>query len=504
MKRLKNYFTRIILLIVLVIVPLQSYSFTQQDVTDRSKPIWTDFTIKLYHPFIAQTPFGGLNVVLCLFNRSSYKDFINFKRVENNDALSAYLSTIDDNRCENSENDLPRIFLAEQSANNSPLTIETWVQPSGTGADDRAKVVLKEEVTATNPYGVMDVAWNIIDDNEEHIYSWSSSSKRLNDGRIQYKTVSFVDLMLVSSNITAGILKDFYAANIIHNQNGEGYGSVIARRSAGMSGEFPSQLFKNIDISYNNDVLLFKDNMAEQPSETCLNRHAFWQYVNGDGYGVYDINGDRVSEPTNVTYDNDGVLEQFVVSSAWSGSNVSIPYTARSLKDGSVVSQGSSNSDYLPRFSLPDGAIVVGDDLQQYLVRVLKPFTVYAHVDIGNCSDDGLEIGTSLKTPDHHMIDRLPGEIPATGALLLNDFEPGDLLRDPAYAGAVYNSDGDADDDGVLNYQDSFPLDPSKSTDADYDGVDDVVDDVISQSLFAVPQYPAEMVRSPNEGTIDF
>lgn len=99
------------LLTTLMIFSLQSFGFTKEDVADRSKPIWTDFTIKLYHPFITQTPFGGLNVVLCLFNRSSYKDFVNFKKVEDEEASFAYLATLDDKRCENSENDLPRISV---------------------------------------------------------------------------------------------------------------------------------------------------------------------------------------------------------------------------------------------------------------------------------------------------------------------------------------------------------------------------------------------------------
>jgi hypothetical protein len=503
MRYLQNVSMSVSLLAAFMLVSLESVAFTKQDVSDRSKPIWTDFTIKLYHPFITQTPFGGLNVVLCLFNRSSYKDFVNFKKIEDEETPFAYLATLDDNRCENSEDDLPRIFRVEQSTSDSPLTIETWAQPSGTGADDRAKIVLKEEVTATNPYGIMDLAWNFIDDNEEHIYSWSSSSNRLDDGRIQYKTVSFVDLVLVSSGISAGSYKDFYSANIVHDESGGGYGSVIARRNNG-DGGFPSMLIKNIDIAYNNEFLLFKDKLAGQPSEVCLSRQASWQYVQRDGYGVYDSNGDRISEQTNVTYNNNGVLEPFVVGSAITGSTVDIPYASRSLEDGRILAEGSLNSSTLPKFSLPDGAIVVGDNNQKYLVRVLKPFTVYAHVDIGNCTNSGLVIGTSLKTPDHNMIDRLLGEIPATGALLLNDFQPGDSLRDPTFSGAVYIAEEDTDDDGVLNYKDAFPLDPLKSTDADYDGVDDLEDSDVNQIIFSIPEYPGEMTRSAEEGNADF
>ena len=64
--------------------------------------------------------------------------------------------------------------------------------------------------------------------------------------------------------------------------------------------------------------------------------------------------------------------------------------------------------------------------------------------------------------------------------------------------------DADEDEDGVLNYNDAFPLDPLKSTDADYDGVDDAEDTEVLQSSLLVPEYPEEMLRESLEGTLDF
>lgn len=98
----------------------QSSAFTREEVTDRSKPIWTDFTLRLYDPFISQTAFGGLNTVLCLFNRSGYKDFVNFKKVEGDEVPSAYLANLNDDLCGSDESDIPRIFRVEQDDSDSP------------------------------------------------------------------------------------------------------------------------------------------------------------------------------------------------------------------------------------------------------------------------------------------------------------------------------------------------------------------------------------------------
>ena len=479
----------------------QSSAFTREEVTDRSKPIWTDFTLRLYDPFISQTAFGGLNTVLCLFNRSGYKDFVNFKKVEGDEVPSAYLANLNDDLCGSDESDIPRIFRVEQDDSDSPLTIESWVLPDTTGADNRAKIVLEEEVSDANPYGIMQLAWNIVGENGDHIYSWSSSSEKLDAGAIQYKTVTWADLVLVGSALPMGAIFDFYSANIIHNENGTGYGSVTARRSPSYSA-FPSSVFKIVDMAYNSDLMLVKDKLNVL-SETCLSRESFWEYVGSDGYGVYDVNGDRVG-PVNVTYENSGVLEEFTVSGGASGSVVNIPGQFRSREDGAPVAEGTLNSGFFPRFSLPDGAILIGEDQQEYLVRVLKPYTVYAHLDNANCTDAGLVFNESLLTPDLDMIDRLPGDVPAVGAVLLNDFELGDSQADPVYSGAVYLPDADEDEDGVLNYNDAFPLDPLKSTDADYDGVDDAEDTEVLQSSLLVPEYPEEMLRESLEGTLDF
>jgi hypothetical protein len=188
-----NYVEAAALVFMAMTISSNSTAFTREDVTDRSKPIWTDFTIRLYSPYFAQTPFRGLNGALCTFGRSDYKDFTNFKAVEGGEPSAAYLAYLDDSLCGQTTDNQLYIFRAEQDTSNSPLTVESWQRSSVgvLGPDDRAKVVLEEETSAANPYGIMDVARNIIHKNGGHIYSWSSSSKRLNDGRIQYKQIAW-------------------------------------------------------------------------------------------------------------------------------------------------------------------------------------------------------------------------------------------------------------------------------------------------------------------------
>jgi hypothetical protein len=224
------------------------------------------------------------------------------------------------------------------------------------------------------------------------------------------------------------------------------------------------------------------------------------------GYGIYDANGDRFGGG-QVTYNNQGVLESFFAA----GTIAQVPTACRSIEDGSPAANcdfefdqsgnpvgiALTGAEMIPAFDIPDGALVTGDDGNEYLVRQLKPRTVYAQVAVENCA--GLSLQETLATPDHTFAEALDGDVPATGALLVNAYEAGDTTGDPSFSGAVYDADEDADGDDVPNYLDAFPEDADESVDADYDGIDDSEDDDVTQTVYQLPDYSELVMQDYSE-----
>jgi hypothetical protein len=140
------------LVTLLVMITTHASGFTRDDVTDKSKPIWTDFTADLYHQFVSQTPFRGLNVALCTFNSSEYQNFTNFKAGEDGATSQAYKANLNDNNCSVNESNDAYIFRSTQQDSDSPLIIESWLEGLSM---DRAKLTVEEEVSDANPFGIM-------------------------------------------------------------------------------------------------------------------------------------------------------------------------------------------------------------------------------------------------------------------------------------------------------------------------------------------------------------
>ena len=78
--------------------------------------------------------------------------------------------------------------------------------------------------------------------------------------------------------------------------------------------------------------------------------------------------------------------------------------------------------------------------------------------------------------------------MPTAGAVWVNEFSK-DSSRDPKYSGLSYLPPEDADDDGVLNFKDAFPEDPTKSSDVDFDGIDDSEDATSDRYIFDHTQF---------------
>ena len=516
MRYIRNLSIPVSLLAAFMLFPLVSLAFTQQDVSDRSKPIWTDFTADLYHQFVSQTPFRGLNVALCTFNSSEYQNFTNFKEDGEGATSQAYKANLNDNDCSVDERNDAYIFRSIQQDSDSPLVIESWLQGL---LMNRAKLTVEEEVSDGNPFGIMSVVRNVFGSSGISLYRLSTQSQRLDDSAIQYKMMTWVDGHLISQSTPIGQQSEFYSSNIIYQENDSGYGTVsgfVFLEQPGMT--FPDgnpYRINTTDLAFNSDFFLYQETVRVMngatwsSAEVCLDRDSSWRYVPNFGYGVYDANGDRFAGG-QLTYDNQGVLESFLAA----GTVANVPAACRSIEDGS----SATNCDYeynqsgnpvgialtgaemIPAFDIPDGALVTGDDGTEYLVRQLKPRTFYAQVAIDNCA--GLSLQETLSTPDHTFAVQLDGDVPATGALLVNAYEAGDVAGDPSFSGAVYDPDEDADGDGVLNYRDAFPEDADKSVDADYDDVDDAEDTDVAQTVYQLPDYSDLVMQDyPEKGT---
>jgi len=504
------------LFILLAIAATYTSAFTRDDVTDKTKPIWTDFTADLYHQFVSQTAFRGLNVALCTFNSSEYQDFTNFKAGEDGSTSQAYKANLNDNDCSVNEGHYAYIFRSTQQDSDSPLIIESWLKGLSM---DRAKLTVEEEVSDANPFGIMSVVRNVFGLAGTSLYRLSTQSQRLDDSTIQYKMMTWVDGHLISQSTPIGQQSEFYSSNIIYQENNSGYGTV----SGFVFIEQPEMTFPDgipyrintTNLAFNPDFFLYQETVRVMnganwsSAEVCLDRDSSWRYIPNFGYGVYDANGDRFAGG-QVTYNNQGVLESFFAA----GTSANVPTACRSIEDGS----SATNCDYeydesgipvgialtgaemIPAFDIPDGALVTGDDGTEYLVRQLKPRTVYAQVAIENCA--GLSLQETLSTPDHTFAQALDGDVPATGAMMVNAYEAGDSIGDPSFLGAVYDADGDADGDDVPNYRDAFPEDADKSVDADYDGVDDAEDSDVAQTIYQLPDYSDLVMQDyPEKGT---
>lgn len=515
------FIAKILVLGVSMVLSAGILAFDKNDVTDKSKPIWTDFTANLYHQFVSQTPFQGLNSALCMFNNSRYQDFTNFKRDDNSEPSQAYLANLNDNECSAFENGYANIIRASQDDSESPLMIESWkVKP----AMDRARLTLEEEVSEANPFGVMSVTRDLFSNQGVSLYRLTTRSEKLDNSRIQYKMSMWVDSHVVSQAIPIGVQSEFYASNIIYEQGNSGYGTVSGFGFREMSNmPFPDGTAVRVNttnLSFNTDFFLYQETIdtlsgnSYTSAEVCLDRDSSWRYIPNFGYGIYDSNGDRFGGGT-LSYDHEGSLESFSATQ----SSVNIPSQCKSIEDGSAALNENdcgyelsadglplgvalTGSENLPKFDIADGALVTGNGGESYLVRQLKPRTVYSQVELVNCA--GLVLQETLATPDHNFAESLEGSVPASGALLVNAYEVGDSVGDPNYVGARYDPNEDTDGDNVPNYLDVFPDNSSKSVDADYDGIEDTVDDEVSQPTLQHPDYTnVEMQDYPQRGTRD-
>ena len=124
---------------------------------------------------------------------------------------------------------------------------------------------------------------------------------------------------------------------------------------------------------------------------------------------------------------------------------------------------------------------------------------------MSNCAS--LTVRDTLSVENHTFFEghNLDAAMPTAGAVMVNEFLD-DKTRDPNYLGMSYLPLEDADNDGVLDFKDAFPEDPSKSADADFDGIDDAEDTtsdryIFDHNQFIVPNAVEHVTPSMQQGT---
>ena len=129
-----------------------------------------------------------------------------------------------------------------------------------------------------------------------------------------------------------------------------------------------------------------------------------------------------------------------------------------------------------PLFDIPEGTVLTVDQNdEEYYVRHLGVAKVYPAKPQGDADCDSLTIQPSEETPDHTFFNYPDVVSPTTGAVLVNKLNATTDLFSYSQ-GLEYPKNGDADNDGILNYLDAFPEDDTKSLDADHDLVADSED----------------------------
>ena len=271
---------------------------------------------------------------------------------------------------------------------------------------------------------------------------------------------------------------------------------------------------------YNDDTDSLETPLANE--ELCVSRTGSWEYVPPIRYGVFDSNGNRISfnalidpndanqvvqatlqqapliaqynfDTTNTLWLNDPTIKIF--NAGWLGNALQ----CKKIEDGTLYGNGLcpgtslqdnpptfrivriNGEDYqnFPLFDIPEGTVLTVDggdqDGEEYYVRHLGVAKVYPAKPQGDADCDSLTIQPSEDTPDHTFFNYPEVVSPRTGAVLVNKLNATTDLFSFSQ-GLEYPKNGDADNDGILNYLDAFPEDATKSLDADHDLVADSED----------------------------
>ena len=485
----------------------------------KDKEVWTDPVINLNHQFQLMVGFGRATDYLCLYRASDYKNYSNIK--DDNTNSIGFKAILDNPSCGTAETNSPWIFKSEQVSSNSDLVIEMF-NPKDT-TDTRSKLILKEETSTANPFGILTLDYNLtLKESQLALYGATFESTRLGNNDIEFKTAVYVDEVLISPSTGAGQASEFYASKVVHTPNSGGTGSVSSFYWHSSTDNFPAATASEVgttNFAYDSNYVRYHriDGLgAGTTSDRCLKRDTYWTYIPyWIGYGIYDANGDRLTGTNlNISVSFTGLDTAGGSFSGTlvihSGSSILMNTACKKVKDGShydgnnvcpgtvgqvhlPVTIGGEVYENFPLLNIPNETILTDGSSNEYYVRVVRPRKVYAEEPISSCAS--LTVPASMDTPDHNFFNYPVQTIPRSGAILVNEYS-NDTSKDLYASGVKYSKNLDQDGDGVLNFLDAFPTDPSKSKDADYDGIDDSTDGNISQFVPAIDKKLGQSLYS--------
>ena len=506
------------------------------DSISKSKDVWQDFAFTLNHQVSLMAGFGRVDSYLCQVRNTDYKSHSNLK--DSDGTSIGYVAKLDEGSCGQVPITMPWVVKSEQSSTDSPLNIEmiNYQCPLGDLTNCvtmiNSKMILTEEVTASNPYGILtfDYFYGTRPDSNP-LYLATYDSKKVDD-KIQFESAIFVDCMLINpaSCPTTGIESEFFSAKIIHTPGVGGEGSVktLIHRNDGTYEELGYQSYpdgnptyiRTTSFVYDDGHILYRDidKDGNAVDDRCIDKKKAngWNYVPAwFGYGVYDANGDRYTGSALVLsyigpIQTSGETFNGTVQIN-SGTNIGIPLVCKKVKDGTHYNandicshSGNVNSpitiagevyENFPMFDIPDRTVLT-DGTNEYYIRQLRPRIVYAEAPLSECAS--MTIGTSKETADHTFFNYPELSLPKRGAVLVNKLS-NDPTKDIAFNGKVWVASNDDDGDLVLNSLDMFPDDALKSGDADLDTIEDSVDSTDSEFKFNWNKYTGKTMFSAYE-----
>lgn len=512
MNQLTMKITRCWCVFLLIATPSAGSALSIDDISDKSKPVWTDLSVTASHQYLLGTLFGTPSTYLCSLSQTGYEQYANFMAQEQVSADgAAYRVKTNERACQRGDVNFGYTVLSQQASPESQLVVTRWpYNPEQVMGVMQVKI--DKEATDTNPFGLMEMNITALsENNEETNYAFRLKSEDAGGGQVRVRMAMWLDQQIVDNTIDINVKSQFFAGGLIHDgETNVGSGNIIWKVfdsrfvSSAIGNSFPDGIphgFRAVNVAYDESYLRYKVTgdfygspwgggygpYQNDEGTFCVARDASWTYV--DKFGVYDSAGNQNTANFAATYTNAGG-EQFDL--VVDGMNFSTAAVCRAWADGSVITLGdgeSCSSDIGIDTGISGGAlrnveppslaeITRTSDGEKFLVRHLFTRNVYKQLEAGASECAGLGLPEIEPLPNHLFFTKeaqLDFAPPAVGAVVVNAFDdrPDD---DQELAGKTFNPLEDSDGDGVLNYLDAFPEDETKNSDLDGDGIDDTKD----------------------------